>query len=643
TSSSDTEIAALKAEMVEINKNLMRPPLAKPRAYMLREPTKFMKMNTASSLGSGTLPNNTITNRKEDLKANRIDVIDMACEEYSQEFLGFSDVITSGNPTPYYDPIVSTSSPTLTPFGDNDFLLEEVDAFLALEDDPTLLEVDQSYFDPEGDILLLKAFLNDDPSLPPPNQGNYLLEDLPPHLEYAFLEDDDKFPVIIAKDLRVEEKTAIITVLKSHKRAIAWKLSEIKGKAIVNSPQPIFDQEPSMVVEDNETSKDKEIDKLMALISLSFKKIYKPTNKNLRTSSNTSRANQDYSLRINRSAGYENQRTGNVFGARENVGSTVEEAGIQLNAEQADWRYDTDNNELEDQELEAHYMYMAQLQEVYPDAVDFGPIFVDEPVQKVSNDDHYNVFSMESIHPEQSKSMHDTYPIEKDAQNVIIDSLDMNYDREEIDQNDDDNDLATERELLASLIEKLKCKIDESKNGVIPTTSVSRQQLKSNPQDDRVLRNSSQGKKQETLNVKSVSTMCDKRVLIDKHDMCVLNSVAKPIKRTVASKSNQKPRNFTRKLYEHVSKTCRWWYSKFTPSGYKWKPKSGKENVNPNVSMPLGNTSITDNVMDTMTSRRSTVSNTLLSSNSFAARRDCPIHRQLWVLKPHDGKSQASN
>nr|GFC98496.1 integrase, catalytic region, zinc finger, CCHC-type, peptidase aspartic, catalytic [Tanacetum cinerariifolium] len=65
--------------------------------------------------------------------------------------------------------------------------------------------------------------------------------------------------------------------------------------------------------------------------------------------------------------------------------------------------------------------------------------------------------------------------------------------------------------------------------------------------------------------------------------MCVLNSVAKPIKRTVASKSNQKPRNFTRKLYEHVSKTCRWWYSKFTPSGYKWKPKSGKENVNPNL------------------------------------------------------------
>nr|GEU36056.1 reverse transcriptase domain-containing protein [Tanacetum cinerariifolium] len=189
-----------------------------------------------------------------DMTAKRIDVIDMACEEYSQEVLGFSDVIASGNPTPYYDPIISTTSPTLTLFENGDFLLEAVDAFLAIEDDPTSPEFDQPYLDPEGDILLLKAFLNDDPSLPPPNQGNYLpevrkelkiceaksdkssidepteveLKDLPPHLEYAFLEGDDKLPVIIAKDLSVEEKTALITVLKSHKRAIAWKLSDIK-------------------------------------------------------------------------------------------------------------------------------------------------------------------------------------------------------------------------------------------------------------------------------------------------------------------------------------------------------------------------------------------------------------------------------
>ncbi|GJR60176.1 reverse transcriptase domain-containing protein [Tanacetum coccineum] len=111
-----------------------------------------------------------------DMTANRIDVVELACEEYSQEVLGFSDVIASGNPTPYYDPIVSNSSPTLTPFGDSDFLLlEEADAFLALADDPTSPEVDESYYDPEGDILILEALLNSDPS-PPPNQGNYLPE-----------------------------------------------------------------------------------------------------------------------------------------------------------------------------------------------------------------------------------------------------------------------------------------------------------------------------------------------------------------------------------------------------------------------------------------------------------------------------------
>ncbi|GKA55638.1 reverse transcriptase domain-containing protein, partial [Tanacetum coccineum] len=96
--------------------------------------------------------------------------------EYSQEVLGFSNVIASGNPTPYYDPIVSTSSPTLTPFGDSDFLLEEVNAFLTLEDDPTSPEVDHFYYGSEGDILLLEAFLNDDPLLPPPTQGNYFPE-----------------------------------------------------------------------------------------------------------------------------------------------------------------------------------------------------------------------------------------------------------------------------------------------------------------------------------------------------------------------------------------------------------------------------------------------------------------------------------
>nr|GFB83898.1 reverse transcriptase domain-containing protein [Tanacetum cinerariifolium] len=173
-----------------------------------------------------------------DMMTNRTDIIDMACEEYSQEVLGFSDTISSGNPTSYYDPIVSMTPSTLTPFGNSDFLFEEVDAVLAIVDDPTSPEFYQPYLDPEGDILLLEAFLNDDPSLPPPNQENYLpevrkelkicesksdkssvdeppeveLKVLPPHIKYAFLEGDEKLPVIIAKDLSVEEKAVLITV-----------------------------------------------------------------------------------------------------------------------------------------------------------------------------------------------------------------------------------------------------------------------------------------------------------------------------------------------------------------------------------------------------------------------------------------------
>nr|GFD12192.1 hypothetical protein [Tanacetum cinerariifolium] len=150
---------------------------------------------------------------------------------------------------------------------------------------------------------------------------------------------------------------------------------------------------------DEDTSKDNEIDKLMALISLSFKKIYKPTNNNLRTSSNTSRANHDNSPRIHRNAGYEGQRSGTVAGARDTVGSSM------LNAEQADWRDDTDD-ESDDQELEAHYMYMAKLQQVSPDVDDFGPIFDKVPEQKVQNNDDYDVFSIYCQHSEQSESVH---------------------------------------------------------------------------------------------------------------------------------------------------------------------------------------------------------------------------------------------
>nr|GEY21387.1 reverse transcriptase domain-containing protein [Tanacetum cinerariifolium] len=441
TSFFETKITALKAEMAEINKNLMRPSLATLKTYMLQEPIKFMKMNTASYSGSGTLPGNTITNPKEALKGittrsgtayqgptiptssyspiveretkTSKDTVHPTNNESTEDvqplivpteslILNFEPIFSPiiepiaspdlnfnisfvdalilmpkfvpyikslltnkdklcelartllnehclavllkkfpeklGDPSKFLIPCVflrtaeclaladlgpsinlmpwsvwdKLSLPDLSPtcmtleliyrsichpvgvakdvfikvgtfHFPSDFVVvdfnadprvhliperyfiktrralidvfKEVDAFLALKDDPTSPKVDQSYLDSEGDILLLEAFLNDDPSLPPPNQGKYMpevrkelkiceaksdkssideppeveLKDLPPHLEYAFLEGDDKFPVIIAKDLSVEEKTALITNLKSHKRAIAWKLFDIKG------------------------------------------------------------------------------------------------------------------------------------------------------------------------------------------------------------------------------------------------------------------------------------------------------------------------------------------------------------------------------------------------------------------------------
>nr|GEZ44267.1 hypothetical protein [Tanacetum cinerariifolium] len=189
--------------------------------------------------------------------------------------------------------------------------------------------------------------------------------------------------------------------------------------------------------------------------------------------------------------------------------------------------------------------------------------------------------------------------------------------------------------------------------GVIPTTSVSRPKLKSILMKDKVLLNNCQGKKQDvedhhrnvkfsknktsvtacndslnakTLNVNFVCATCGKYVFNDKHDMCVLKSldgvnsktkmsidvpistrepkhtvkqsVAKPFRKTIALESNQKPRNITRRLYELISKACSWWYPKFTPSGYNWKPKSKKGNVKLNVSMPLGNASRTANILE---------------------------------------------
>nr|GEY43036.1 reverse transcriptase domain-containing protein [Tanacetum cinerariifolium] len=142
----------------------------------------------------------------------------------------------------------------LTPFDASDFLLlEEADAFIAIDDEPISSNIDAAYYDPEGDILILEALLNNDPE-PLSNQKDFFptlhkdlkvvepktqsekdeppeveLKELPPHVEYAFLGDNGKWPVIIAKDLSSNEKTDLINILKTRKKAIAWKLTDIKG------------------------------------------------------------------------------------------------------------------------------------------------------------------------------------------------------------------------------------------------------------------------------------------------------------------------------------------------------------------------------------------------------------------------------
>ncbi|GJY31454.1 reverse transcriptase domain-containing protein [Tanacetum coccineum] len=181
----------------------------------------------------------------DDSSINRIDVIDVACEEFSQEVLGFLNNSSGGNPTSFSDLILSSTTPSFTPFEGGDFILEEIKTFLQTPNE--FMDLDDDFYDTEGDILYIEQLLNEDPSptLPPKKNEDLKevtkakslmeeppeleLKDLPSHLEYAYLEENDKLPVIIAKGLKDVEKEALLKVLKSHKRAITWKITDIKG------------------------------------------------------------------------------------------------------------------------------------------------------------------------------------------------------------------------------------------------------------------------------------------------------------------------------------------------------------------------------------------------------------------------------
>ncbi|GJS37482.1 hypothetical protein Tco_0535864 [Tanacetum coccineum] len=159
----------------------------------------------------------------------------------SLQVLGFSDSVAYNNPSPYYDPIVSNSSPTLTPFDESDFLLfEEADAFIAIDDEQISTEINATYYDPEGDILILepqKSSLEYATSYEPKVElPEVELKELPPHLEYAFLEENNKLPVIISKDLSQDEKTSLInkdiTTLSNNQRRVNPKIHDVIKKEV---------------------------------------------------------------------------------------------------------------------------------------------------------------------------------------------------------------------------------------------------------------------------------------------------------------------------------------------------------------------------------------------------------------------------
>nr|GEU53130.1 reverse transcriptase domain-containing protein [Tanacetum cinerariifolium] len=178
-----------------------------------------------------------------DESVNQINVIDVACEEYAQEVLGFSDSSTSGNPTPL-DPIIASFSPSFTLFERGDFILEEIETFLRTPEE--LFYLDDDYYDTEGDILYLEKLLNEDPSPNLPLMKNddlkkadvimtkpsiveppeLELKDLPSHLEYAFLEGTDKLTVITSKELKDEEKVTLLKECIEAFNSLKKKLTE---------------------------------------------------------------------------------------------------------------------------------------------------------------------------------------------------------------------------------------------------------------------------------------------------------------------------------------------------------------------------------------------------------------------------------
>ncbi|GJX89829.1 retrovirus-related pol polyprotein from transposon TNT 1-94 [Tanacetum coccineum] len=321
-----------------------------------------------------------------------------------------------------------------------------------------------------------------------------------------------RFVTIVKQQHKLDEVSyhKLFDILKQYQKEVNELRAERMAKnanplALISCNYKIQRQRDSQTSEEDsdpeQAQKDKDMQKNLALIAKYFKKLYKPTNNNLRTSSNTRNKNVDTTPRYkndNQTGQFGNQRAVNVVGARETVGGPVvqqsgiqcfnckefghyakecrkpkrvrdstyhkekmllckqAEKGVQLQAEQSDWLADTDE-EIDEQELEAHYSYMAKIQEV-PNA-DSGTDA--EPLEQVHYDTDHNVFANDLQHFEQSESIRNTCAVETGDSNVIPDSPDMCDNDIQNDQNDVECD--NERVALANLIANLKLDVDDNK------------------------------------------------------------------------------------------------------------------------------------------------------------------------------------
>nr|GEY73961.1 integrase, catalytic region, zinc finger, CCHC-type, peptidase aspartic, catalytic [Tanacetum cinerariifolium] len=268
-----------------------------------------------------------------------------------------------------------------------------------------------------------------------------------------------------------------------------------KGKEIAKPITPPFETASEEDIDPEQAQRDKDMQKNLALITKYFKKIYKPTNNNLRTSPNSKNKNVDTTLRYkndDHSRQFRTQRTVNVTGTREKVGSQVKDSAyhkekmllckqakqdVPLQADQYDWLANTDE-EVDEQELEAHYSYMANIQEV-PTAASGTD---SDPVEQVQNDTRYNVFANRLQRSEQSESVSNTCLVETDDSNVIPDSPDMceNYIQNDVERYDERTEFEKYKAFNDRIVDydKLERKLNEALRQLAHKDTVIREGLK---------------------------------------------------------------------------------------------------------------------------------------------------------------------